>query len=40
MEYRLRHKDGTYHWFHTTGDLSRRADGSPEFFDGIFVNIR
>lgn len=38
MEYRLRHKDGTYHWFHTTGGLSRRADGSPEFFDGIFVN--
>lgn len=38
VEYRLRHKDGTYHWFHTTGGLSRRADGSPEFFDGIFVN--
>lgn len=38
VEYRLRHKDGTYHWFHTTGGLSRRTDGSPEFFDGIFVN--
>ena len=38
VEYRLRHKDGSYHWFHTTGGLSRRADGSPEFFDGIFVN--
>ena len=39
VEYRMRHKDGTYHWFHTTGGLSRRADGSPQFFDGLFINI-
>lgn len=32
-------KDGTYHWFRAAGRLSRRADGSPIAFDGVFINV-
>ncbi len=38
-EYRVRVKDGTYHWFRAAGKLSRREDGSPIAFDGVFINI-
>ena len=38
VEYRILSKVGEYHWFRATGYLSRRADGSPQSFDGIFVN--
>ena len=38
MEYRLCAKDGSYHWFRAAGRLSRRADGSPISFDGVFIN--
>lgn len=38
VEYRLMSKSGEYHWFRSTGYLSRRADGSPQSFDGIFIN--
>ena len=38
VEYRLMSKNGEYHWFRSTGYLSRRADGSPQSFDGIFIN--
>lgn len=38
VEYRLQNKDGTYHWYRTAGRLSRRADGSPITFNGVFVN--
>ena len=37
-EYRVRAKDGTYHWFRAAGRLSRRKDGSPVAFDGVFIN--
>ncbi len=38
VEYRLRAKDGTYHWFRAAGRLSRRRDGSPIACDGVFIN--
>ena len=38
VEYRLRNKAGEYHWFRAAGRLSRRADGSPIAFDGVFIN--
>ena len=38
VEYRLMVKDGTYHWFRAAGRLSRRGDGSPIAFDGVFIN--
>ena len=38
VEYRVRSKDGTYHWFRAAGRLSRRPDGSPISFDGVFIN--
>ncbi len=38
VEYRLKSKNGEYNWFRSTGYLSRREDGSPQSFDGIFIN--
>ncbi len=38
-EYRILSKAGEYHWFRATGYLSRRADGSPQSFDGVFVSM-
>ena len=38
VEYRVRDKGGVYHWFRAAGRLSRRADGSPVAFDGVFIN--
>ena len=38
VEYRIMSKEGEYHWFRATGYLSRRQDGSPQSFDGVFVN--
>jgi len=37
-EYRVRLKSGEYQWFRAAGRLSRRADGSPIAFDGVFIN--
>ncbi len=39
VEYRLLTKDRGYRWFRTTGKLSRRADGTPITYVGIFVDI-
>ena len=38
VEYRVQAKNGIYHWFRAAGQLSRRADGSPIAFDGVFIN--
>ena len=38
VEYRVLDKDGVYRWFRAAGRLSRRADGSPVAFDGVFIN--
>ena len=39
VEYRLLTKDRGWRWFHAVGQLSRRADGSPITYVGIFVDI-
>jgi len=38
-EYRLLTKNRGYRWFRATGDVSRRADGSPICFFGVFLDI-
>lgn len=39
VEYRIRMADGTYHWFRSSADTSRRIDGTAKRIVGIFVNI-
>lgn len=38
VEYRIQSKSEKYHWFRAAGNLSRRVDGSPDSFDGVFIN--
>ena len=38
VEYRVRDKSGVYRWFRAAGRLSRREDGSPIAFDGVFID--
>ena len=38
-EYRLNTKDRGYRWFRATGDVSRREDGTPICFFGMFIDI-
>ena len=39
FEYRLRGPDGTWRWFHNTGTVQRRADGSPFRITGAIRDI-
>lgn len=39
VEYRLNTKDRGWRWFRATGDVSRRTDGSPVRFYGVFLDI-
>ena len=39
VEYRLRTRHAGWRWFHAAGRLSRREDGSPLMFVGLFVDI-
>ena len=39
VKYRLLTKDRGWRWFHATGRLARRDDGSPIIFFGLFVDI-
>ena len=39
VEYRLYTKNAGCRWFHAAGRLSRREDGSPVTFVGLFVDI-
>jgi len=39
VEYRLLTKDRGWRWFQAAGKLSRRADGTPITYVGIFVDI-
>lgn len=39
VEYRLHTKNAGCRWFHAAGRLSRREDGSPVTFVGLFVDI-
>ncbi len=39
VEYRLHTRHAGWRWFHAAGRLSRREDGSPITFVGLFVDI-
>ena len=39
QEYRLNTRDRGYRWFRATGDVSRRTDGTPYCFFGVFLDI-
>ena len=39
VEYRLITKDRGWRWFHAVGRLSRRKDGSPVTYVGLFIDI-
>ena len=39
-QYRMKMADGTYEWFRSRGETSRRLDGSVRRLAGIFVNIQ
>ncbi len=39
VEYRLLTKNNGWRWFHAAGRLSRREDGSPIAFYGLFIDI-
>ncbi len=39
VEYRLMTKDSGWRWFHAAGRLSRREDGTPIAFFGLFIDI-
>ena len=39
LEYRLRLPDGSYEWFRTVAEITRRADGIPVYMAGILMNI-
>lgn len=39
VQYQLLTKHGGWRWFHAAGRLSRRDDGSPVTFVGLFVDI-
>ena len=39
VEYQLLTKDRGWRWFHAVGRLSRREDGSPVTYIGLFVDI-
>ncbi|HET6420782.1 MAG TPA: PAS domain S-box protein, partial [Geobacteraceae bacterium] len=39
IDYRLRHKDGSYRWIHTRGTCLREPDGKPSRFAGSHSDI-
>ncbi len=39
VDYRLKVKSGEYRWYRAAGNISRRKDGTPNIFIGIFVDI-
>lgn len=39
QEYRLNTRNRGYRWFRATGDVSRREDGTPYCFFGVFLDI-
>ena len=39
VEYRLKTKNKGWRWFHAMGQLTRRSDGTPITYIGIFVDI-
>jgi PAS domain S-box-containing protein len=39
VEYRLMRKSGEYHWYRAVGKPTRRPDGSPITYLGVFIDI-
>ena len=39
VTYQLLARDRGYRWFHAAGRLTRREDGSPEEFFGVFIDV-
>lgn len=39
QKYRLNTKDRGYRWFRATADVSRREDGTPDCFFGVFIDV-
>jgi len=39
VEYRLRHKDGSYRWVFEKGCVIKDADGKPLYLDGVILDI-
>ncbi len=39
IEYRMRDRQGNYHWFRDTAHFSRRADGTPICVDGLILLV-
>ncbi len=39
VEYRLLTKNSGWKWYHAAGNIIRRADGSPQTFIGLFIDI-
>ncbi|MBR6013485.1 MAG: PAS domain-containing protein [Selenomonadaceae bacterium] len=39
VNYRLKIKSGEYRWFRAAGELSRRSNGLPEVFIGVFIDV-
>ena len=38
-EYRMRHRDGTYRWFHSRGSVSRNQQGAIVRFAGTIIDV-
>ena len=39
VEYRLLTKNNGWRWYHAAGNIIRRADGSPQTYVGLFIDI-
>jgi PAS domain S-box-containing protein len=39
VEYRIRHKNGTYHWIEDSNRVVRDASGQPKEFVGVWIDI-
>ena len=38
-QYRMRRTDGRYHWIEANGRVNRAADGTPQSFPGVLIDV-